>query len=268
MRERSEPCAAQRGGARGGARTMARWLWATVLMVVLALAGAEHLPGHSLPSLIRVPRHARGSLRHLHILGWHLELQENRAIRSPYYNECQFYKGRVLHKPASTVTVTECEGQLYGLLQVDGEDFVLQPTRADGSSHVLRRRDVLLSEQPATYNLTGDTVVDLDIDFADEELSPVMHVYPRHTDHSDVDYFRNMITPVTRPVSGVCRSGGRAPDTLTVPHMMLYCVYCCRRQRIMARISYRCGPYDVEIPRSGKGETLYLSYNEHRKYIS
>lgn len=106
----------------------------------------------------------------------------------------------MLHKPASTATVTECEGQLYGLLQVDGEDFVLQPTRTD-HGHVLRRRDVLLSEQPATYNLTGDTVVDLDIDFADEEPSPAMHVYPRHTDHSDVDYFRNMLLPITRPVS-------------------------------------------------------------------
>lgn len=36
----------------------------------------------------------------------------------------------------------------------------------------------------------------------------------------------------------------------------------------MARISDRCRPHDVEVPRSGKGETLYLSYNEHRKYIS
>lgn len=105
--------------------------------------------------------------------------------------------------------MTECEGQLYGLLQVDGEDFVLQPTRAE-SGHVLRRRDVLLSEPPATYNLTGDTVIDLDIDFEEEDPSPVMHVYPRHTDHSEVDYFRNAL-PVTRPVSGVCYSADHTP---------------------------------------------------------
>ncbi|XP_026496779.2 A disintegrin and metalloproteinase with thrombospondin motifs 1-like [Vanessa tameamea] len=207
MRERSVACAArQRGGARGGARTMARWLWATTLLAALAAVDAWRPPSQPIlisvtPSRIRVPRHARGAIRHLHILGWHLELQENRAIRSPYYNECQFYKGRVLYEEESTVTVTECEGQLYGLLQVGGEDFVLQPTRADGD-HVLRRRDVLLSERPAAYNLTGDTVTDLDIDFDDDEPMAAFHVHPRHSDHSDVDYFRNML-PITRPISGV-----------------------------------------------------------------
>ncbi|XP_052740736.1 A disintegrin and metalloproteinase with thrombospondin motifs 3 isoform X1 [Bicyclus anynana] len=190
----------QRGGARGGARTMARWLWATSLFAALAV-DAWRPP--SQPVLVpivrsRVPRHTRG-LRHLHILGWHLELQENRAIRSPYYNECQFYKGRVLYEEQSTVTVTECEGQLYGLLQVDGEDFVLQPTKPEG--HVLRRRDVL-SEQPVAYNLTGDMVSDFDIDFDEDEVMPAMHVRPRFSGKSDVDYVRNGFRTYTRPVSG------------------------------------------------------------------
>lgn len=197
-------CASQRGEARGGARTMTRWLGATTLLLTIATLHAWRPPPHPIllpnSSHIRLPRHAR-SIHHLHILGWHLELQENRAIRSPYYNQCQFYKGRILYEEESTVTVTECEGQLYGLLQVCGEDFVLQPNRPDGS-HVLRRRDVLVSEQPAMYNLTGDTVTDLDIDFEEDGPKTSTHVHPRQNYQSDIDYFRSML-PVTRPVSGV-----------------------------------------------------------------
>lgn len=202
--------ARQRGGARGGARTMARWLWATTLLVALAQLHAWRPPPGARPLFVpvaqsRVPRHAHTAIRHLHILGWHLELQENRAIRSPYYNECQFYKGRVLHEKESTVTVTECEGQLYGLLQVGGEDFVLQPTRPDGG-HVLRRRDVLQAEQPVAYNLTGDTVTDFDIDFDEDDVMPAMHVRPRdsnHSEKSDIEYHRSGLRTYTRPVSGV-----------------------------------------------------------------
>ncbi|XP_028172858.1 A disintegrin and metalloproteinase with thrombospondin motifs 3-like isoform X2 [Ostrinia furnacalis] len=189
MRERSDARdAAQRAQARGGARTMPRWLTAAML---LATAGAWSPPR---------PGSRGNATRHLHILGWHLELQENRAIRSPYYDECQFYRGRVLHEEQSSVTVTECDGQLYGLLQVGNEEFVLQPT-SPGSTHVLRRRDVLWSERPAQYNLTGDTVADLELDF-EEDDEPTPHVRPRHSDHSDTEYFRD-VRPVTRPVSGV-----------------------------------------------------------------
>ncbi|CAG9559815.1 unnamed protein product [Danaus chrysippus] len=203
MRERTVACASQRGEARGGARTMTRWLRATTLLLTIANLHAWRPPPQPIlltnTSHIRLPRHAR-SIHHLHILGWHLELQENRAIRSPYYNQCQFYKGRILYEEESTVTVTECEGQLYGLLQVRGEDFVLQPNRPDGS-HVLRRRDVLVSEQPAMYNLTGDTVTDLDIDFEEDGPKTSAHVHTRQNYQSDIDYFRSML-PVTRPVSG------------------------------------------------------------------
>lgn len=121
----------------------------------------------------------------------------------------------MLYEEGSSVTVTECEGQLYGLLQVGGEEFVLQPTPHEhdvlqpDSGHVLRRRDVLLSEQPAAYNLTGDTVTDLDIDFNDHEPMSAMHVHPRHSDHSDIDYFRNIV-PISRPISGACECSVRS----------------------------------------------------------
>ncbi|XP_068631071.1 A disintegrin and metalloproteinase with thrombospondin motifs 1-like [Battus philenor] len=181
---------------------MARWLWAATLLTAVQAWRPPAKPLLLSPSApVRSTRHAH-AIHHLHIFGWHLELQENRAIRSPYYDECQFYKGRVLYEDESSVTVTECGGQLYGLLQVGGEEFVLQPTRPDGkSSHVLRRRDVTLSELPATYNLTGDTVGDLDINFDDEP--PVPHVRSRNSDHSESDHYYRNIRPVTRPVSGV-----------------------------------------------------------------
>ncbi|XP_038222920.1 A disintegrin and metalloproteinase with thrombospondin motifs 3-like [Zerene cesonia] len=201
MRKRNSACVGQKDGARGGARTMARCLWA-FFITLLPSANAWKPPQTPVYFPIdlhtRAPRHVH-SIHHLHLLGWHLELQENRAIRSPYYNECKFYKGRVLYEEESAVTVTECEGQLYGLLQVDGEDFVLQPTRSDGS-HVLKRRDVVLAERTAEYNLTGDTVTDLDIDYEDDEPMPSMHVRSRHG-NSDVEDFRNIV-PVTRPASG------------------------------------------------------------------
>ncbi|XP_047525882.1 A disintegrin and metalloproteinase with thrombospondin motifs 3-like [Pieris napi] len=185
------------------AHTMPRCLApATLLLCVCAAAWRPTTDSVEFLPRSRSPRHIHSRIHHLHLLGWHLELQENRAIRSPYYNECKFYKGRVLYEEGSAVTVTECGGQLYGLLQVDGEDFVLQPTnqRSEGG-HVLRRRDVLLSERPTAYNLTGDTVIDLDIDFEDDPPSPTMHVRPRHSDHFDVEHFRNVL-PVSRPVSG------------------------------------------------------------------
>lgn len=201
MRERSAACGGQRGRARGSARTMARWLWAATLLAAVQAWRPPHKPILLSPSALVRSRHAHPTIHHLHLFGWHLELQENRAIRSPYYDECQFYKGRVLYEDESSVTVTECGGQLYGLLQVGGEEFVLQPTRPDGrSSHVLRRRDVMLSDLPAAYNLTGDTVADLEFDFDDEP--PLPHVRPRHSESDGVDQYRN-VRPVTRPLSGV-----------------------------------------------------------------
>ncbi|CAH0605531.1 unnamed protein product [Chrysodeixis includens] len=184
MRKRSASYGVrQRGGARGAARTMPLWLWAATL---LAAAGA-----------------GASTTRRLQLLGWQLELHENRAIRSPYYNECQFYKGRVVDEEGSSATVTDCDGQLYGLLQVGGEEFVLQPTRSD-RSHVLRRRDVELSEKATAYNLTGDTVTDLELDFGEEDDPvPVPHVRPRHSGrYSEVEYFRGVQT-FSRPLSGV-----------------------------------------------------------------
>lgn len=189
MRERSEGVhRPQRVSSSGGARTMPRWLWVAVLLAVGASDGAQS------------PEQSR-STRHLHLLGWHLELQENRAIRSPYYDECLFYTGRVVGVENSTATVTECAGQIYGLLQVGDEDFVLQPKNAE-ESHVVRRRDVMIAEQPAAYNLTGDTVTDLDLDLEEDAVwTPTPHVRPRHTENIETDYFR--AEPVTRPISGV-----------------------------------------------------------------
>ncbi|XP_053603427.1 A disintegrin and metalloproteinase with thrombospondin motifs 1-like [Plodia interpunctella] len=179
MRERSAT-SGQTQRACAGARTMLR------LLLLAAAAHAWHL----------APR-AHNHTRHLHILGWHVELWQNRAISSPQYNECQFYKGRVLHEEDSSATVTECDGQLYGLLQVGKEEFVLQPTRP--GSHVLRRRDVVLSEQATAYNLTGDTVTDLELEFEENHsLTPIMGF----GDDSDVEYFHDM-RPVTRSTRGV-----------------------------------------------------------------
>lgn len=202
MRKRSASCGVwQRGGARGGARTMPRWLWAAML---LAVAGVDAWapPASTVLLAPRVRRHAAHTTRHLQLLGWRLELQENTQIRSPYYNECQFYKGKVLDEEHSSATVTDCDGQLYGLLQVGSEEFVLQPTRAENSAHVLRRRDVELSEWAAAYNLTGDTIADLELDFGDEhDPVPEPHVRPRHSAYTDIDYFRGPIA-VSRPISG------------------------------------------------------------------
>lgn len=194
----------QRGGARGGARTMPRWLWAAMLLAAAAGAGAWAPPATTLVLTPRVRRHVgHSTTRHLQLLGWHLELQENRQIRSPYYNECKFYKGRVLNEEQSSATVTDCDGQLYGLLQVGSEEFVLEPTRKEGSAHVLRRRDVELSERAAAYNLTGDTVTDLELDFGEEaDPVPEPHVRARYSARPDTDYFRGPRT-ISRPVSGV-----------------------------------------------------------------
>lgn len=203
MRKRSASFGVgQRGGARGGARTMPRWLWAAMLLAAAAGAGAWAPPAQTLVIAPRLRRHTtHTSTRHLQLLGWHLELQENRAIRSPYYDECQFYKGRVLDEEKSSATVTDCDGQLYGLLQVGSEEFVLQPTQKEGA-HVLRRRDVELSEWAAAYNLTGDTVTDLELDFGEEDDPvPEPHVRPRHSVYPDTDYFRGVQT-ISRPVSG------------------------------------------------------------------
>lgn len=192
----------QRGSSRGCARTMPRWLWAAVLLTTAGASVAAQTPPEE-PSLLtpRSRRNAQSVVHQLRLLGWHLELQENRAIRSPYYDECLFYKGRVIGEDSSTATVTECAGQLYGLLQVGGENFVLQPTHAEGA-HVVRRRDVVLSEQPPAYNLTGDTVTDLDLDLEEEAvLTPTPHVRTRHSERLEIDYFR--AEPVTRPISGV-----------------------------------------------------------------
>lgn len=184
---------------------MARWLWAATLL--LAVAEAWRPPPQPLlltPHPLARSRRDAPTIHHLHLYGWHLELQENRAIRSPYYKQCRFYKGRVLHEEDSTATVTECEGQLYGLLQVGREDFVLQPTSRTDGAHVLRRRDVLLAEQAAACNLTGDTVTDLDLDLEEDDPAPRPHVHARHSSQADIDYFRDMM-PITRPVSGVCQ---------------------------------------------------------------
>ncbi|XP_075971491.1 A disintegrin and metalloproteinase with thrombospondin motifs 1-like [Anticarsia gemmatalis] len=179
---------------------MPRWLWAAMLVAVAGVR-AWAPPDH-LVLAPRLRRHAAHTTsRHLQLLGWHLELHENRAIRSPYYNECQFYKGRVLNEEESTATVTDCDGQLYGLLQVGSEEFILEPTRAEGS-HVLRRRDVTFSESTPVCNLTGDTVSDFELDFEDEpDPVPVPHVRPRHSVFPTTDYFR--MQPISVPVSGV-----------------------------------------------------------------
>ncbi|XP_060801866.1 A disintegrin and metalloproteinase with thrombospondin motifs 1-like [Amyelois transitella] len=196
MRKRSATCRGQIPRARGGARTMLRLLPAALLLA--AAAHAWRPPPQPLHIAPRLHMRHNNHTRHLHLFGWHVELRENRAITSPHYNECQFYRGRVLHEEDSSATVTECDGQLYGLLQVGDEEFVLQPTRPSGN-HVLRRRDVLLSEQPAAYNLTGDTVTDLELEFEENHgLMPFMSF----GDDSDLDYFRDL-RPVTRSTRGV-----------------------------------------------------------------
>ncbi|KOB69858.1 A disintegrin and metalloproteinase with thrombospondin motifs 1 [Operophtera brumata] len=204
MRERRS--LVQRGLRRGAARTMQCWLWAGALLA--ALSGAQAWTPPAGPGGVQLTprsrRHAHSTSKHLRLLGWELELHENSAIRSPYYDECQFYKGRVLGESRSTATVTECGDQLYGLLQVDEQDFVLQPTQTHPEgSHVLRRRDVMLAEEPAEYDLTGDTVTDLNLDFQEDEPMSEPHVRPRHSDDSQIlDYLRSA-GPVSRPISGV-----------------------------------------------------------------
>lgn len=176
-------------------------LWASVLLALGAHAW-QPPAGPEAGVAPRLRRHAHSSTKLLRLGGWELELHENRAIRSPYYDECQFYKGRVLGETSSTATVTECSGRLYGLLQVGEEDFVLQPTTAHDGGHVLRRRDVLLSEEPTEYDLNGDTVADLDLDLEEDEPLSVPHVRPRHSDRAPVvDYLRSD-GPVSRPISG------------------------------------------------------------------
>lgn len=162
-----------------------RWLWAGALLA--ALLGVQAAPPPP-------------AARRLRLLGWDLELHENRAIRSPYYDECKFYRGKVLGEEQSTASVTECGGQLYGLIQVGEEDFVVQPRAVhEGRAHTLRRRDVAL-EEPVRYDLTGDTVTDLDLDFDDEPMAP--HIRPRHSDYAPmIDYLRSE-GPVTRSISG------------------------------------------------------------------
>lgn len=181
---------------------MAWWLWTALL---LAAAGAWSPPQPLLlhPAPIQPSRRHTDTIHHLHLFGWHLELEENKAIRSPYYNECQFYKGRVLHETDSVVTVTECKGQLYGLLRVGKEEFVLQPTSTEEGAHVLRRRDVLLEDQPVVYNLTGDTVADLELSLEEDDL-PRPHVRARHSNHDEIEYLRDVIPVISRPVSGAC----------------------------------------------------------------
>lgn len=195
----------QRAQVRGGARTMPRWLWAAMLVAATG-AGAWRPPAEPVLFTPRTRRQAPdNSTHHIHLLGWHLELQENEAIRSPYYNDCQFYKGRVRHENGSKATVTECVGQLYGLLQVGGEEFVLQPTQNEGA-HVLRRRDVVITDQTTAYNLTGDTVTDLDLDFGEDDQPTVTsYVHRKDSSRTETEYFRN-VQVVTRPVSGVCTS--------------------------------------------------------------
>lgn len=192
----------QRAEVRDGARTMPRWLWAAMLVAATG-AGAWRPPAEPVLFTPRTRRQAPDtSTHHIHLLGWHLELQENKAIRSPYYNDCQFYKGRVLHEKGSKATVTECAGQLYGLLQVGSEEFVLQPTQ-NKEAHVLRRRDVVIADQTSPYNLTGDTVTDLDLDFGDDDQPTVTsYVRPIHSGRTETEYFHN-VQVVTRPVSGV-----------------------------------------------------------------
>lgn len=182
---------------------MAWWLWTALL---LAAAGAWSPPQplllHPAP-IIHTRRHT-DTIHHLHIFGWQLELQENKAIRSPFYTECQFYKGHVLHEADSVATVTECEGQLYGLLRVGKEEFVLQPTATEEGEHVLRRRDVLLEDQLVAYNLTGDTVTDLELDQEEDDL-PRPYLRALHTNNDDTEYFRHVMPVISRPVSGACQ---------------------------------------------------------------
>lgn len=75
------------------------------------------------------------------------------------------------------------------------------PTHVEGS-HVLRRRDVMLAEEPAEYDLTGDTVTDLNLDLEEDEPMSISHVRQRHSDDSQIlDYLRSE-GPVRRPISG------------------------------------------------------------------
>lgn len=189
---------------------MARWLWAALC---LTLVRAWTPPAHPLlldPKLHRV-RHRRDisdqstfPKDHTHtvnIHGWLVQLRENSAIRAPYDDECRFYKGQVVEENDSAVAITECQGQYYGLLQVNSKEFVLQPTTVPHDSHVLRRRDITLTDMPPVFNLTGDTVTDLELDFI-EETTP--YIGPRIKGKSEVEYFRSQSVPVyTRPVSGV-----------------------------------------------------------------
>lgn len=145
----------------------------------------------------------------VHIHGWLVELQENNAISAPFYDECQFYKGKVVREEDSTVALTECAGQLYGLLQVRGKDFILQPTEHPRHAHVLRRRNanVTLSDEPPAFNLTGDTVTDLELNFDEDDdesgLSRPSNVRTRHPHTDDVQYSHtNNILTISRPTSG------------------------------------------------------------------
>lgn len=194
---------AQRARARGGARTMPRWLRAAMcLAIVQAWTPPPHAP-LLFPTLHRVrPRRdapARSEDVDTHTVlvhGWLLRLRENLAIRAPYVDDCRFYKGRVVDEDESSAAITECGGRLYGLLQVRGEEFVLQPTEVPRDAHVLRRRDITLTYEPTAFNLTDDTVTDLDLNFDEEFRLP--YIKPRG---DGSEYFHN--TPVfSRPISG------------------------------------------------------------------
>lgn len=187
-------------GARGSARTMTRSLCHLLLLTSLLITPQAIDPSDF--NNILTPT------RHHHLFGWHLELEENEAIQSPDYKECQFYKGRVQHEPESTVMVTECNGDWYGLLQVGDEIFVLPPKeRSTTEEHVLHRRDVLLAlmaEKVPVYNLTND--LEGDYEPALEEVQDLelvtqkarIHMRSSHATHED--FFRNDV-PVIRPGS-------------------------------------------------------------------
>ncbi|CAG9136061.1 unnamed protein product [Plutella xylostella] len=147
---------------------------------------------------------ATDSTRHLHIFGWHLQLQENEAILAPHYKECRYYSGRVVDVNASAAMVTECAGRWYGLVQVGEEVFALPPRRAPRPrpAHALRRRDLVLTlvpQQVPVYNLTDDIQPELDYDA--EELTPAKaRIQTRSSLATHEDFFRTE-PPAFRPGS-------------------------------------------------------------------
>ncbi|GBP09894.1 A disintegrin and metalloproteinase with thrombospondin motifs 3 [Eumeta japonica] len=197
----------QSGQARGGAHTM-RWLWAALLCVAVALSPPRFRPVLLTPRWHAIaPAADQSGVFLLHVHRWLVELKENTAIRAPHHHDCRFYRGRVVREAGSSAAVTECAGRLYGLLQVGGDEFLLQPAQSVRYTHALRRRaapalDVALTEYAPAFNLTDDMITDFDVDVTDYDDSTTDRFPSVRTRQADRDaaYFHD-IAPVTRPLS-------------------------------------------------------------------